>query len=806
MSPLATPMDKAAATPTSVHTPVSSRSPRNSPVLPFSPQLSPQLQIEMDETTPNPTTPTAKPIKPSVLHLPEGGANDIDEGRGCITPSPNMERKFRKGVFEKSKKDKKKKKDKGGKKTRLSSNFDDSDNQSISSPPRSPLLIPKLIHQEIKEEKKDDDTTSHLAHPSQEFMKSKSTTLPNIFFKIKSDENREKSSTSEKEAEPFKSHDYILVSPNSCNHDNRDMEDVAIHQMSISPHSQTICVANVTGHCFAFNFSLVPINRKPQTLAINMLNDSVIPGAASVSSPSDVFIQSALSFNDSLIQQLPGFYVVQHCYCYSEDCGGVDITAVKYWPFNGLLIIGSDVGLVIVSTLHNQILKVLNNLTSLLYLADPNSYTKLVRKMTQELPQIHKNKTCPEISRQYMLSQRNETLPLIIPSIQLREGNNQSSSSKRKKSDSLTDYVITSIELVQMFINKSQPITFTLWIGTFSGHIAVYSIQNVTSSPGKKSIQLHPTGLTFNLKSPVVSLHFLSEWGEQLVTPYKSHIHSDQDTSPEVVAVARRQETARGVSSSEKPVNFAVIVTKEAIKSMGLPGDHEINSITPSDAYHIIYSGLFTCNGLPCLSILLSNGCIFIYTLPGLKLVLQYQHEPLTEPKILYSYRVSGNGQCLYQLSPSQFQRLSVTSVDHLNIPLAYPELYVPIEGPVPLSKGMLNDLFIGLTSPAAINRDKVFGYEAAGRGWRSVARKDDTYERVKQRPAGRGSIRSGGQSTASSTGGGGATNAFSKARQGLDERGEKLSETAIIAENLHKDSEDFAALAAKLAEKYRKK
>jgi hypothetical protein len=32
------------------------------------------------------------------------------------------------------------------------------------------------------------------------------------------------------------------------------------------------------------------------------------------------------------------------------------------------------------------------------------------------------------------------------------------------------------------------------------------------------------------------------------------------------------------------------------------------------------------------------------------------------------------------------------------------------------------------------------------------------------------------------------------------------LSETAIIAENLHKDSEDFAALAAKLAEKYRKK
>jgi hypothetical protein len=183
------------------------------------------------------------------------------------------------------------------------------------------------------------------------------------------------------------------------------------------------------------------------------------------------------------------------------------------------------------------------------------------------------------------------------------------------------------------------------------------------------------------------------------------------DTSPEVVAVARRQETARGVSSSEKPVNFAVIVTKEAIKSMGLPGDHEINSITPSDAYHIIYSGLFTCNGLPCLSILLSNGCIFIYTLPGLKLVLQYQHEPLTEPKILYSYRVSGNGQCLYQLSPSQFQRLSVTSVDHLNIPLAYPELYVPIEGPVPLSKGMLNDLFIGLTSPAAINRDKVCKY-----------------------------------------------------------------------------------------------
>lgn len=31
-------------------------------------------------------------------------------------------------------------------------------------------------------------------------------------------------------------------------------------------------------------------------------------------------------------------------------------------------------------------------------------------------------------------------------------------------------------------------------------------------------------GLVFDKKSPIVNLHFLSEWGEQLITPYKPYL------------------------------------------------------------------------------------------------------------------------------------------------------------------------------------------------------------------------------------------------------------------------------------------
>ena len=74
----------------------------------------------------------------------------------------------------------------------------------------------------------------------------------------------------------------------------------------------------------------------------------------------------------------------------------------------------------------------------------------------------------------------------------------------------------------------------------------------------------------------------------------------------------------------------------------------------------------------------------------------------------MYTFRISGDGQAIYQLSPSQFQRVSITKHDNLNIPSCFPELYMSICDPTPQSKGVLNDLLSGLTTPTVVNRDKI--------------------------------------------------------------------------------------------------
>lgn len=66
---------------------------------------------------------------------------------------------------------------------------------------------------------------------------------------------------------------------------------------------------------------------------------------------------------------------------------------------------------------------------------------------------------------------------------------------------------------------------------------------------------------------------------------------------------------------------------------MGFPGNHMIGHVDSIDEQHIVHSGFFTCDGLPCLLTLYSHALITVHTLPGLKPMLQYQYEPLADPR-----------------------------------------------------------------------------------------------------------------------------------------------------------------------------
>ena len=51
------------------------------------------------------------------------------------------------------------------------------------------------------------------------------------------------------------------------------------------------------------------------------------------------------------------------------------------------------------------------------------------------------------------------------------------------------------IVLIIIHVLLAQPPAMTLWVGTYSGRIAVYGIKTMNLSQGKSSTELLPTGL-----------------------------------------------------------------------------------------------------------------------------------------------------------------------------------------------------------------------------------------------------------------------------------------------------------------------
>ena len=76
---------------------------------------------------------------------------------------------------------------------------------------------------------------------------------------------------------------------------------------------------------------------------INFNEDSVItPDRVSdddVTADDDVILPSDVAFTNEVDQYLPGFFVIQHCFCYQDDEGTIteaEILCMKYSPHSML--------------------------------------------------------------------------------------------------------------------------------------------------------------------------------------------------------------------------------------------------------------------------------------------------------------------------------------------------------------------------------------------------------------------------------------------------------------------------------------
>lgn len=195
-----------------------------------------------------------------------------------------------------------------------------------------------------------------------------------------------------------------------------------------------------------------------------------------------------------------------------------------------------------------------------------------------------------------------------------------------------------------------------------------------------------------------------------------------------------------------------------------------------------------------CLVAYMATGSLLVHSLPKMRLLMDADFVPYTSARVSSTMRFRRNGHCLYQPSTGEILKFTISTQYRALVNEMAGQLWVPREMPEMPRGNFFKSLFSVTISAASkqSDRDELFGETSAGKPSRTVAK----YV--------------GG---ASSTGidklkGAGSSMAHDMrlAREGLDERGEKLSEIEDKTLQMMNQSESYAQAAHQLAQKFKDK
>lgn len=211
-----------------------------------------------------------------------------------------------------------------------------------------------------------------------------------------------------------------------------------------------------------------------------------------------------------------------------------------------------------------------------------------------------------------------------------------------------------------------------------------------------------------------------------------------------------------------------------------------------------------------CLVSYLATGNLTVHSLPKLRPLMDVDFVPYSSPRISLSMCFSRNGHCLYQPSASEIQKFTLSSQYKALVAEMIGSLYVPREMPEMPRANFFKSLFSVASSTKQSDRDELFGECSSGKPSRGVAKH-----------LGSGATSGSGASGSSGTAGQPSAGGMDKlkgaavgtmgyemrmAREGLDERGEKLSEIEDKTLHMLNSSESYAQAAHQLAQKFKDK
>lgn len=193
-----------------------------------------------------------------------------------------------------------------------------------------------------------------------------------------------------------------------------------------------------------------------------------------------------------------------------------------------------------------------------------------------------------------------------------------------------------------------------------------------------------------------------------------------------------------------------------------------------------------------CLVSYLATGNLLVYSLPKLRLLLDADFVPYSNDRISSSMCFSGNGHCLYRPSESEINKFTVNAQYKTLINDMLGSLYVPREMPEMPRGNFFKSLFsVNLNKQS--DRDELFGECSAGKPQRGLAKHISS-----SGPSGMDKLKGAVVGTMGYE--------MRVAREGLDERGEKLSQIEDRTLQMLNSSESYSQAAHQLAQRFKDK
>lgn len=201
-----------------------------------------------------------------------------------------------------------------------------------------------------------------------------------------------------------------------------------------------------------------------------------------------------------------------------------------------------------------------------------------------------------------------------------------------------------------------------------------------------------------------------------------------------------------------------------------------------------------------CLVTYMATGNILVHSLPIMRPtgpLLDADFVPYSNQRIASSMCFSRNGHCLYQPSSNEISKFTISSQYKLLINEMTGSLYVPREMPEMPRPNFFKSLFSVTSSVTSkqSERDELFGECSAGKASRGVAKH-----------IGSGTASGSGLEKLKGAAVGTMGHDLRVAREGLDERGEKLGDIEDKTLQMMNQSESYAQAAHQLAQKFKDK